>query len=1118
MKNIRILIASIVIFAKMNGIIHQDTESTSNCISQGQFLVMQPISEGYGSLDDSEFSWQAEFENQQDIHAITTDDEILQVEDQFSLHSSASVEVSNNSSQHAKCSTPQMAEMTQEVFQQGESEQMQLTPQAEQQYVQKEMATQEQEIALTRAPEYLVQNQNDLNTQDRLDALQVKQSIADLKQKLTDELNYQPIEQKTYGISADYGSTSDRHMNLSTVHQAYDIPALYDSTHDRQINLSTVTPITPTPYSFTPAVELAMEKCSGIIAIMVSACATKGYDYYHVHHLQQVVGNNIPYADTTQQNLNNQDIHKIMAAYTPSVSPDLSSNMIIASLENNASAHNCTNAATQAVIQKALQPHAAQSVDMSDIHHKEQQAKLEAAKIEPIIQAVQAKAVEITTASLKALKDEMVAQYQQQWLASVGQTYKAETQFTATYEQGKVTYTHPGGAFVSFQAHNPAPASIQANSENNIRQYLAMALDPEYKAQVMQAWKSDLRAILRCDGGSTQETLRAYLALPKMHSDSSYAPHLIKARNSLIERFFDSDGTFQASLALKPNNEIRYYAQEFVKNSLDATPGRQELLNRPALRLHKNVSWLKKQSSMSNDLLIRIKLNPHNAIYEKLLAYSDKLDMQSLNAMKTQFHDDPIVQTVVAECQAKLNALMYKDGFIKGCLNDPIYTSLTAGAKAVLRGSPTKMRQFNDELLVRNHIKVGLQQHWSIPDTAPKVVHDALYELMEKDGMALTDVRLLIDKACQLSNKDATVRQALFMPNGIFVGFKEYPCIKSLKIPSSIMSAQHELTRHKLNHLVHQIHMFPDTDRARHATQTLSYLQESLTTQNVVLQEYYTQLTTVAYDAICKDDQATLNLPFCGTKYPDNQPVINMCPEGKLAPPVPVCGTQLVMPGQEPSQGVCLVAPPLIIDPANQPACIQNPEPHEQLQCNYSKGQLPSFSKDCTLVPLMKQAAQDGQLVPATVIGDGVTITEQGVALPKITETGTHAECEAIRKIIINRERKVTIEEAHKLGFRGEQVDTLKGFDKVTGEIKLNTDCQGGIEKAEQMLDSLRKEYESRKLTKKEIEPLENGGQRIAYTFADGSHIQLRSLGKSGHSKIEITDRFKNIKEKITFK
>jgi len=243
-----------------------------------------------------------------------------------------------------------------------------------------------------------------------------------------------------------------------------------------------------------------------------------------------------------------------------------------------------------------------------------------------------------------------------------------------------------------------------------------------------------------------------------------------------------------------------------------------------------------------------------------------------------------------------------------------------------------------------------IPKHWSIPDTAPKVVHDALYELMEKDGIALTDVRLLIDKSCELSNKDAVVRQALFMPNGIFVGFREYPCIKSLKIPSSILSPQHELARHKLNHLVHQIHMFPDTDRARHATQTLSYLQESLTTKDATLQEYYTQLATVAYDAICKDDQATLNLPFCGLKYPENQPVINMCPEGKLAPSVPVCGTQLVMPGQEPSQGVCLVAPALIVDPANQPSCIRNPEPQEQLQCNYSKGQLPSFSQDCTIV------------------------------------------------------------------------------------------------------------------------------------------------------------------------
>jgi hypothetical protein len=44
-----------------------------------------------------------------------------------------------------------------------------------------------------------------------------------------------------------------------------------------------------------------------------------------------------------------------------------------------------------------------------------------------------------------------------------------------------------------------------------------------------------------------------------------------------------------------------------------------------------------------------------------------------------------------------------------------------------------------------------------------------------------------------------------------------------------------------------------------------------------------------------------------------------------------------------------------------------------------------------------------------------------------------------------------------------------------------------------------------------------NGAQMTFYKFEDGSHVQLRTEGKSGQPKVEITDVLKNIYEKITF-
>ncbi len=128
------------------------------------------------------------------------------------------------------------------------------------------------------------------------------------------------------------------------------------------------------------------------------------------------------------------------------------------------------------------------------------------------------------------------------------------------------------------------------------------------------------------------------------------------------------------------------------------------------------------------------------------------------------------------------------------------------------------------------------------------------------------------------------------------------------------------------------------------------------------------------------------------------------------------------------------------------------------------------------------------------------------------------AKRESIRQIIMNRERNITIEEAHILGFRAPKIDRLNGFDKTTGKICYHTEWPGGIEKAQQVFESLKAEFGGNKKLMPDVDVLEKGMQRILYKFEDGRKIQLRSLGKSGHPKIEIWDTINNIEEKITFK
>lgn len=166
-----------------------------------------------------------------------------------------------------------------------------------------------------------------------------------------------------------------------------------------------------------------------------------------------------------------------------------------------------------------------------------------------------------------------------------------------------------------------------------------------------------------------------------------------------------------------------------------------------------------------------------------------------------------------------------------------------------------------------------------------------------------------------------------------------------------------------------------------------------------------------------------------------------------------------------------------------------------------------------------KSIEKTAALIEAENIG-GQAAKAGGKQAIKTAAEIAQAECDAIRQIIFNRTRNITIEEAHKIGFRAPKIHSLDEFNKITGRISYNMEWPGGMEKARQTLDALKNEFcNNGRTLVKEISRLEkNNIQRTFYEFNDGSSIQLRSLGKSGHPKIDIIDTLKNIEEKITFK
>lgn len=103
------------------------------------------------------------------------------------------------------------------------------------------------------------------------------------------------------------------------------------------------------------------------------------------------------------------------------------------------------------------------------------------------------------------------------------------------------------------------------------------------------------------------------------------------------------------------------------------------------------------------------------------------------------------------------------------------------------------------------------------------------------------------------------------------------------------------------------------------------------------------------------------------------------------------------------------------------------------------------------------------------------------------------------------------------LGCRGTRAPKIREANQAANKIRLNTESPGGPNEAQQLFDNTKKEFANRGVAQEGIEPQDDGSLRIYSEYNDESLVQLRTMGKSGHPKVEITDAVNKIEEKITF-
>jgi hypothetical protein len=152
------------------------------------------------------------------------------------------------------------------------------------------------------------------------------------------------------------------------------------------------------------------------------------------------------------------------------------------------------------------------------------------------------------------------------------------------------------------------------------------------------------------------------------------------------------------------------------------------------------------------------------------------------------------------------------------------------------------------------------------------------------------------------------------------------------------------------------------------------------------------------------------------------------------------------------------------------------------------------------------EARAAGQAVQAEAQAVAKEIDQEVISLTKL------------RQEIVNHERKVLDSDLPKFGFTGIRAGKLTEANKTTGRFGVNTELDGNLTDACKVYTSKVEEFSAtRRLIKEEVKE-EKGVIRTCSKFDDNSVVQVRTIGKSGHAKVDITDTEKNIEEKITFK
>ncbi len=392
-------------------------------------------------------------------------------------------------------------------------------------------------------------------------------------------------------------------------------------------------------------------------------------------------------------------------------------------------------------------------------------------------------------------------------------------------------------------------------------------VDQDYRFDLVERINTVCDCLQKTLSSDPIESTIARLQLSQISMEEPFHSVLRENLESIQRRIFNNNGEL---VSIGKNEKIKPFIDN-IYHEFSTIMGPTRDLHIPKLENVETVGRLQSALNYMGDvykggaLTDNILMNGANDPVRQCVESGLKGDIYAMKEIAAQYPQNRVLQKISTAFEYKF---CDENGIYRACAQDPEYINLSYHEKQLLRKDIQLQKNTNEALLVRHYIKQTFQESWGISDTAPRAVHDAIYNIIGPDGASLQNVHALIDATVDASLHKPVVQEAFFLPNGALKDFANYPRVQNLELGESIFATEHTPDLRRLNHLLYIEHAFKNQPVSYQATQCIDYLTAYINTETPTLKQNYGALYRATYSTIAANHlQLASQLPNLAITY-----------------------------------------------------------------------------------------------------------------------------------------------------------------------------------------------------------------------------------------------------------